>query len=1210
MTKKCTLSLLVVFALCLALTGCGCSAEQREEYTVSDAGSAENGSGQNGGENTDSSTGRNTGKNTGSSIGKNIGNSTGRNTGKNTGSSTGRNTGKNTGKNTNRKTDKKTAQNTEKDVDNKSVQSTGTIIAQNTSSSGSNSDGSSGQNGAENTDSSSNQNAGSGSDGSGGGSTTPVQRNKVITGVAKIGDITVEYGTAKEAAAAKLPGTVVLNCKDGSAIRGSVASWEVASSYNATPGKQTAYTATGEVTIPAGCRTDGGKTLKAEAGIIVRGGNTTIKSIKAPDGIEVEYDTDEKEAMKRLPSEVLLKCFEGNAVGTVTWSRKSGEAYNANPTAEPAKTVYTGTVTLPSGYQLKSGVKATIETTITVVEAGVTPKKKIVRTNCITIEISIPYTKNRDEIKANLPEKIRLVCEDGSLITVPVKDTLWNCYETYGWIPEEYNACCEGRYPYNSITLPDGYELESSIASEVPAATIYIKKRDHTKLQAALEAAHQQEARIAAGEESAVDNGKIYLAEDNVEENKVTSGVKFIWKSSDEGSKLTKFQETLTSEFKSWYTNNNLDEYDLNANQASVDTRAEELNEQTAEIKQILDSKYKTGTGFTNLSLAKNVRQMLESESFKKGNNYAYDPANYPMKLGKTYYLPQYVTVVVDEKGRKGRVELAWEVSGNPAAGLEINKTNDQGTKLSNAEVTPKDIKDNKPYSLSCKVSIVGYQGDSDWVDLPQEQKVECYDNCLVGSPISVTQTKVGEDNEDLNAGEEGRFSVRAFFLDSRSRNLVEKIDPDKITVEIRKLNYWEPDNERPLLKDIKVTEASREGSTVYGYKFTMTATAEELPAVVDPDDELAKGRVLLSIPAGAITLTDDAIKQGWYIPENGLNPGSDVDVLVYVKIPVINVTEVKITYTTFVNITFSAKNWKGSSDVMVALVRSDWNPYYGEKNYKDAAKSDPVSVDSDEEYQAGICIEDLYGKDKVRFNVWVKVGDGDWQQSKKEDINLSTASTTAMRAGLASSLALEVPAVTVESAQLSEDKSLVTVAFCTAHCSGSSVQTALVPNTLDAFDGTAAGSFVSTDAVAVEADGTYTADISASGIPAGDYIVWVKTGDGDWQKSTVIYTHTDAGTDTGAESGTDTGANNGAESGTDTGSNNGAESGTDAGANSGAESGTDANPTEGAGGSQVGLVPENEIKPETEEDTPAVPNENTQTDAQSNSAGTDGSGE
>ena len=156
-----------------------------------------------------------------------------------------------------------------------------------------------------------------------------------------------------------------------------------------------------------------------------------------------------------------------------------------------------------------------------------------------------------------------------------------------------------------------------------------------------------------------------------------------------------------------------------------------------------------------------------------------------------------------------------------------------------------------------------------------------------------------------------------------------------------------------------------------------------------------------------------------------------------------------------------------------------------------------------------------------------------------------------------------------MESAQLSEDKSLVTVAFCAAHCSGSSVQTALVPNTLDTFDGTAAGSFASTDAVAVEADGTYASDISASGIPAGDYTVWVKAGDGDWQKSTVTYTHSDV--DLNADSDADSDVDSDTDSDTAT--------------------------VTGSVGSRDAIAPENNLQPETEENDSADPDENAQSD-------------
>lgn len=1147
--KKGTLSLLIVLVLCLALSGCGRKGKQGVALTADSTGSVESSSGQNVGENTDDGTAGNTGKNaddsTAGNTGKNAAGSTGRNTGKtDTGSKTDKKTNRKTNKKTNKKTDNKAGQDTDNAADNKSDKNTGKVIAQTTGSSSStdsSSGGSTDSNAAQNTgstDSGSDSGSGnsSGSTGSssgggsgsssGGGSTTPASPgNKLVESVADISDVTVEYGTDAAAAAAKLPGTVVLNCTDGSTIKGSVASWEVEASYNAKPNTQTSYTATGKVTIPDGSKSYYGTTLKATVKIIVRGGDTVIMSIKAPGDIEVAYGTNEAAAKKRLPSEVELTCVSGNVTfGTVTWNRKSGASYDAGLIHVATRILYTGTVKIPDGYRLDSSAVTTIETNIIVLEKDKTPKQKYVTSKSATLEIPIPYTTATDEIEANLPDKVRLYCEDDSVITVTVDKTKWVASGT-GSGSGDYAQIYRYQYRYEDITLPEGYTFDTTIdKATYAAADICVKKRDNTKLYAAVIAARNlyynritQSERFAGGEDDC-----IFLADEGTTPDKVISGIKFIVNSGKNKEALNavyRLVDRAGGEIN--VSSDRIDYYKPNENQAFVDRKAEEVNAATAALRKVLDNNYQIGTCFKTENIVDNVKALLESESFKKGGNYAYDPANYPMILGQKYMLPQYVTVVVDAKGTKAEVELEWDIYDGYIT-FDYKETDANGKKLRNAVVTPKSTCNNQPITVPCIVSVVGYQNGNNRVDLEHKQ-VEAYNNCYVGAPLH-WDASVSSDRPVLTSGTENTFTVKAAFPYYKYRKLVERIEPDRITVE----NVNTTADGKPLLSNITVTGVNTDqDSPNYLPEFTMNATTALLDSPKDDQDRYVPGKVKLSIPADAITLTEYAKEQGWYLPEDGLELEVQVDILR----PVVTVNSIM------------PRNNTGAEE--------------------------------------------------------------------------------------------DNPAVTVEDAQLSEDRSRVTVAFRTAHCSGSSIQTALVPNTLDAFDGTAAGSFVAEDAVAVETDGTYTADISASGIPAGDYTVWVKAGDGDWQKSTVTYTHTaaDSDTDTDTDSGMDSGTGSDADSATNPGTGSDADSvtnpgtgsdadsvtnpgtgsdadsvanagtGTDAdsGTNPGTGSDTDPNTNTGAdsdadtdthsgtaagaqpGGTQDGLVPENNPEPETE---------------------------
>ena len=799
----------------------------------------------------------------------------------------------------------------------------------------------------------------------GGGDRTSTVRNDSTTIkelVTPVGGFAVDYNTSEAAAMKRLPVKVSLETHNGKTVSANV-TWKRkgGETYHATPTSTTAVTYVGTVTIPSGYTYTG--KLTAETTITVCGGDKTIKELKGPKGgFEVNYGTSEEDAKKRLPGEVRLVSYTNDSLYvSVTWTKKGDEAYNATPISA-ASVTYIGTVQIPDGYSFDG--ETTMETMITVLEQGktATPKYIVPSGECMKIYIE-SYTGDVAEIRGHLPSKIRLSCEDGSPITVTVEPSDWSSLNlSPSYTGSYFMYTCY--YFFNNITLPDGYVFKSQGSA---ACDIYVKMQDTSKLQEAMEAAEALCNRIETEEAAALAYpDRIYMAPDGTKPSEVSIGVRFIEKSQIESKQ--KELGDLCKDAQSDYLDN------PGKNQAAVDAITKQLKDATTALEKILDNYCRRGTGFTDATIVHNVYEKLKS--FEGSSNYVYDPANYPMKLEKPYTLPQYVSVVIDDKGNTADVELEWTVSGD--ATFTFKETDDNGVKLKAAELTSTATSGDKPGSLSCTVLASGYDFGGKRVTL--NKQVASFDNCVVGASISKGVSKYSIP--ELTSGKESFFKVEVDFKDARD---MINIDNDPSQISVTDVSAYSGGT---LLADLKVTAAS---TKLVSPVFEMTTKAAQLPAVIDPTTETEQyvtGKVKLSVPADAITLSSYAVENGWYIPDGG---------------------------------------WEFEADVRV-------------------------------------------------YN----------------------------------------PALKVKSAQLSTDKSKVTAAFGTAHWSNScEVRVALVPETAASFDGTATGSSVSPDAVTVAADGEYTADIPASGITAGKYAVWVKVGDGEWQKSTVTYTHSDT-TDSG----------------------------------------------------------------------------------------------
>lgn len=1061
--KKSTLGLLIALVFCLALPATAALVRQREADTMynqsssgdgtadSNSGSStddsadsnsDNGADDSAGSNSDNGAGDSAGSNSDNGADDSIGggSSSGSNSDSSADDSAGSNTGKNSDKNTGKKSGRNTGKNAGKSADKNAGSAggnTGKNIGSNTgSSTGSGTDSNMGSSAGSSFNGNANSNADSSTDsdpvGSAGGESTtpPTQEKKIIEGIGTVKDTTVDYGTAKEAAIAKLPKTVALNCKGGSKVQARVTSWELTGTYDSEPDTQAAYTATGTVAIPAGCSYSG-TPLTATARLIVRGGDTVITEIIEPEDLEVDYNTSREDAEKRLPDEVTLKTknTEAFAFGTVKWKLKSGQAYNAAPEAE-ASVTYTGTVKIPDGcrYDNTKTFAKTIEITIKVMPEGIPAKKKLVSNRSAQVEIPIPYTTYEADIEASLPEKIRLYCTDSSPITVTVNKEHWTSAGTAD-SSGDYKKKHSYQYAYGNIgQLPDGYAFDPGINvnSAHATAAVLVRNRDDSRLQAAKVAAANLFEGITPFEDIALKPGKFFLADDGTVPSQVAAGVRFVLKGQ---------AESQIEELRSIYWVAQSDYLNSEGkSQAEVDALAEEINAKTAALKKILD-KAQTGTRFKEENIWNETRKALTA--FEGKGIYAYDPAIQPLRPGKQYTLPEYVMAKTSANGTKSKVMLKWEVTNSNGMNIDTSGRDENG----NIVVKVIDNPVGEPGSIAIMAFAEGYYAGNSFISLNDEQ-MEAYNNICVGHPVVMDESKVKEEDiPRLTSGAESSFSVKVPFKYSEYNKMIDiNIDPGQIQV-------TESTSGKALLSGLKVTGVHTDQNVPV---FDLTAAAAELPADGGSYKECS---VKLSIPAAAITLTEYAIENNWYIPDGSW----EVEAAVRVYPPVVTVNSAQLS---------------------------------GDRSQEGNAVEDGPEPDAEEQNSA----------------------------------------------------------VTVEGAQLSDDRSQITVAFSTVHWKGT-VQTALVPAAESTFDGTGAGSLTAPDAVTVEEDGAYTAVLPAAGLPAGDYTVWIKTGDGEWQKSAITYTHTDAPSDTGTAPG-----------------------------------------SEGSEGSQDALVPGNDPEPEAEENDPADP--------------------
>lgn len=132
------------------------------------------------------------------------------------------------------------------------------------------------------------------------------------------------------------------------------------------------------------------------------------------------------------------------------------------------------------------------------------------------------------------------------------------------------------------------------------------------------------------------------------------------------------------------------------------------------------------------------------------------------------------------------------------------------------------------------------------WVEL--NQQIDAYNNCLIGAPVS-RDDQYPVNIPELTAGMENVNTRISVPLKGNQR----VIDNISSVAEIKIVCI----DSTPLLRNLRVTR-------VY--------TAQNVPGF-----DIAADTAQLSIPKEAITLTDWAIEDGWYVTEDGLVLTTDV---------------------------------------------------------------------------------------------------------------------------------------------------------------------------------------------------------------------------------------------------------------------------------------------------------------------------------------------
>ena len=686
--------------------------------------------------------------------------------------------------------------------------------------------------------SSSGGSGGSSSGGSGGGSTAPV---RIVTGAETVADVTVSYGTSEADAMSRFPASVTLNVtEDGKAGALSAAvSWALDRAYDANPRADAVYTATGTVTIPDGYTCDG--TLTVTAGLTVKANpNQTVTGISEVTGLELPYGAVESDA--RLPVQVTVTTQRDDELtANVTWT-PDGEW------ASPGVNTFTGTVSMPAGYYYHGETTATITATVTVMESGVTPGKKLVVNHVPLSTASIGYANTMELVLAaaepGLPTDLLLQCQDGSYIAVTVPANDW--YFTYNYYP---NPDIQQEVSLSmDAALPTGYEDDGSTTHVY--CSVKIKKLDTAALEGALDEAKAQLDTLTDSQDEAIaDSTKIFVAPNGTRPDSVAKGVKFVERSQT---------AALEDAYDDARSKQNSDTF---ASQAECDRLARELREAAEAFGEITPN---VGTLYTDEMLLEAVRN--GGAVNPQYGSFAYSTELQPLKNGSAY--PLYIGAwTVDDT----TVEIVWEAQGAGAQYVEIKSENDtigyyerdgikygtsHGALITGTPEEPKEVR----FVATVKDyygRVIGKLGENGEY------------TAIIGAPMRLSDNQPGAPRFASGGGAAGEI-----YLNLKGAEAIKSVDVGKIGIVGRQGDASRPSDYQ--INDPKITDGKPSAN---GLCLTASLSSGQLAQSVHPtgsgtDPAHETGVVTVTIPKEALTLDKS---KGWYFPDASLTQEMDI---------------------------------------------------------------------------------------------------------------------------------------------------------------------------------------------------------------------------------------------------------------------------------------------------------------------------------------------
>lgn len=674
---------------------------------------------------------------------------------------------------------------------------------------------------------------------SSGGSYTPVKR---VTGAAAVPDVTVPHGTSEADAMSRFPASVTLNVtENGKAGTVSAAvSWALDKPYDASPLADTAYTATGTVTLPRGYTYSGALTVTAT--LTVKGEpDKRVVSISEVLGLELPFGAQYSDA--RLPANVAVETERGDILtAEVTWTLDGAWA-------SPGVNKFTGTVAMPAGHYYNGETTAAITTTVTVVEDNVTPGTKLVVDHVSLPITTIGFAHTKELVlaaaKPGLPTDITLQCQDGSYITVTVSANDWN------FTFEDYNSSSATDQTLSltmDAALPKGYDNHDGKMTVY--CSVKVKALDTAALETALSDANALLHTTLTDSEDAAfaDSEKIYVA-DGKSEGDVTNGVKFV-----ERGRKTALENAYSA---AW----NKQSSATFASQTECDSLTQNLQAQTAALRDAVQ----TGT---NVNARAYVKSLVEDAlSADRNPDAPYHSVKQPLKEGSFYSLFHFIGMSLPGSDMM-LSSISWSAKGDGAdlvaIGTGVGSNPDAyGAKITSAPAEPKSV-------TFAAEAVCTHQTD------PSKTFTFTFEyTATIGAPIRVNTAATAAEPPRLTSGNKKNNISGQVPL--TGAEYITGVDTSRITA----AENTAPTGEVPLATS-GVSITAGKSCTVdssYGLSVPVTASCGYMSATLapaDPDADPAHsvGSIPVTIQSGALTVDESG---GWYAPDHDLTYAAQV---------------------------------------------------------------------------------------------------------------------------------------------------------------------------------------------------------------------------------------------------------------------------------------------------------------------------------------------